>query len=50
MLSGKTKHEANLEQVAAAGIDPVQLANVLNNPELMKMLQLLANSAGGAKT
>ena len=48
MLGGKTKHEANLEKIAEAGIDPVQLANVLNNPELMKMLQLLANSVGGS--
>ena len=41
---GKTQHEANLEKVAAAGIDPTQLALVLGNPELMKMLQMLAQA------
>ena len=46
---GKTQHEANLEKVAAAGIDPAQLALVLGNPELMKMLQMLAQAQTQSK-
>ena len=41
---GRTQHDVNLEKVAAAGIDPAQLALVLGNPELMKMLQMLAQA------
>lgn len=41
---GRTQHDVNLEKVAAAGIDPAQLAIVLGNPELMKMLQMLAQA------
>lgn len=46
---GRTQHEVNLEKVAAAGIDPAQLALVLGNPELMKMLQMLAQAQTQAK-
>ncbi len=37
---------AAAEMIAASGIDTAQLAKVLNNPELMKMLQLLAKGMG----
>ena len=39
---------AMVDQMNAMGFDPLQLAKVLSNPDMVKMLQILAGS--GAAT
>ena len=33
-----------MEKITAAGVDPIQLMKVLNNPEMMKILQMLSKN------
>ena len=44
----KRKQIAMVDQMNAMGFDPLQLAKVLSNPDMVKMLQMLAGS--GAAT
>ena len=44
----KRKQIAMVDQMNAMGFDPLQLAKVLSNPDMVKMLQILAGS--GAAT
>ena len=41
----KRKQEAVVDQMKELGFDPLQLAKVLSNPDMVKMLQMLSKSA-----
>ena len=37
---------ATLEQFVSAGVNPAELAKILGNPDMVKMLEMLAKSMG----
>ena len=45
----KRKQIAMVDQMNAMGFDPLQLAKVLSNPDMVKMLQMLAGSGAAAQ-